>query len=123
MNCKKCGNPLRYGTKYCSVKCQKELEYETYIQSWLLGREHGIVGGCTTSGYIYRWLREQGEYCWKCGWREVHTITGNIPVEMNHIDGDFENNSPLNLELLCPSCHSLTPTYRRLSKNSKRTNR
>jgi hypothetical protein len=40
-----------------------------------------------------------------------------IPLELDHIDGDIENNSIGNLRLLCPNCHALTPTYR--GKNTK----
>jgi len=35
-----------------------------------------------------------------------------IPLELDHVDGDYENNSIINLRLLCPNCHALTPTYR-----------
>lgn len=35
-----------------------------------------------------------------------------IPLELDHIDGNHANNSLHNLRLLCPNCHTLTPTYR-----------
>jgi 5-methylcytosine-specific restriction endonuclease McrA len=36
-------------------------------------------------------------------------------------DGDATNNKEENLTLLCPNCHSLTPTYRGANKgNGKR---
>lgn len=35
-----------------------------------------------------------------------------IPLEVDHIDGDRRNNDLSNLRLLCPNCHALTPTYR-----------
>ena len=34
------------------------------------------------------------------------------------IDGDNKNNKKENLKLLCPNCHSLTPTWRGRNKNS-----
>lgn len=40
-----------------------------------------------------------------------------IPLELEHKDGNHENNHLDNLTLLCPNCHALTPTYR--SKNRK----
>jgi hypothetical protein len=40
-----------------------------------------------------------------------------IPLELDHIDGDVENNAISNLRLLCPNCHALTPTYR--GRNTK----
>lgn len=36
-----------------------------------------------------------------------------IKLEVEHIDGVTENNDESNLLLLCPNCHSLTPTWRR----------
>ncbi len=47
-------------------------------------------------------------------------MTGRIPVEIEHIDGDWTNNLPSNLTLLCPNCHSLTPTYRALNRGRGR---
>jgi len=35
-----------------------------------------------------------------------------ISLELEHKDGNHDNNNLKNLELLCPNCHSLTPTYR-----------
>lgn len=35
-----------------------------------------------------------------------------IPLEVDHIDGDRENNTLGNLRLVCPNCHASTPTYR-----------
>lgn len=34
-----------------------------------------------------------------------------IPLQLHHIDGNHENNSFENLQLLCPNCHSLTDTF------------
>jgi hypothetical protein len=35
-----------------------------------------------------------------------------IPLELHHIDGNRQNNSFCNLQLLCPNCHALTSNYR-----------
>jgi hypothetical protein len=40
-----------------------------------------------------------------------------IECELDHIDGDRSNHILLNLKILCPNCHSQTPTFR--SKNIK----
>jgi hypothetical protein len=55
------------------------------------------------------------ESCKRCGAKEW--LGEKLTLEMNHIDGDRWNHSVENLELLCPNCHSLTPTHR--GKNVK----
>jgi hypothetical protein len=40
----------------------------------------------------------------------------NIPLELNHINGNGHDNRKYNIELLCPNCHALTDTYRGRNK-------
>jgi 5-methylcytosine-specific restriction endonuclease McrA len=56
----------------------------------------------------------------ECGWDKINPITNNVPIELEHIDGDSTNNSLENLKLLCPNCHSLTPTFGALNKGNGR---
>lgn len=53
----------------------------------------------------------KSNFCEHCGWAE-RTIDGYIPLELDHINGDRHDNRIENLRILCPNCHSLTPTYR-----------
>jgi predicted RNA-binding Zn-ribbon protein involved in translation (DUF1610 family) len=39
-----------------------------------------------------------------------------LTLEVDHIDGDFLNNLPENLQFLCPNCHRLTPNFAGRSK-------
>ncbi|GAC1388954.1 MAG: hypothetical protein NVSMB31_04020 [Vulcanimicrobiaceae bacterium] len=64
-----------------------------------------------------------GEQCSRCGWKERHPLTGKVPIEVEHIDGNWRNNHPSNLTLICPNCHSLTPTFRALNKGRGRAAR
>ncbi len=34
-----------------------------------------------------------------------------IPLQIDHIDGNSDNNTEDNFRLLCPNCHAQTPTY------------
>ena len=56
----------------------------------------------------------------ECGWGEKNKFSNTVPIELEHIDGNSENNQLDNLKLLCPNCHSLTPTYKGLNKGNGR---
>lgn len=56
----------------------------------------------------------------QCGWNQRHSITHRIPLEIDHIDGNANNNNEDNLRLLCPNCHSLTPHFRNLNRGHGR---
>ena len=49
--------------------------------------------------------------CEKCGWAEL-SRDGRLPLELDHINGDRNDNRLENLRILCPNCHSLEPTHR-----------
>jgi len=68
-------------------------------------------------------IYKYGNKCMKCGWNETNPITGLVPIQLEHKDGNSENNCLDNLELLCPNHHSLTPTYGALNKGNGRIKR
>ena len=68
----------------------------------------------------YLFKKNNNKYS-KCGWGRINEFTQNIPLEIEHIDGNYRNNSEDNLTLLCPNCHSLTSTYKGANVNHGRT--
>ena len=121
--CKKCQQPVsRLSQDYCSNQCQRDHEYDVYIDKWKRGLETGVRGKTlNVSNHIRRYMVEKhGEKCSVCGWAARNPVTGKVPVELDHRDGDASNNAEENLRLLCPNDHALTPNFRRLNKISKR---
>lgn len=124
MECINCGKNISSRNKYCSIKCQKEYEYRIYINNWKNGKEDGIRGNYQISMHIKSYLfRKYNNKCAVCGWGEINKYTGNIPLEVEHIDGNYRNNKEENLILLCPNCHSLTSTYKGTNLNNGRKSR
>lgn len=103
----------------------QETQYNKYILEWKQGKHSGARGRFgAVSHRIRRYLFEKyDQKCSKCFWNKKNPTTGRVPLEVNHIDGDSQNNIEANLELLCPNCHSLTDTYRALNKGRGRKNR
>ena len=82
--------------------------HNKYIKRWKQGLENGNRGiiAKTLSKHIKRYLLEKyGQRCSLCGWEKIHPITQIVPVEIDHI---------------CPNCHTLTPSFRNLNKGKGR---
>ncbi|MFJ4864976.1 MULTISPECIES: HNH endonuclease [unclassified Streptomyces] len=75
----------------------------------------------TQSSHLKQALTAIGipEACRLCGVEAVWQGRP-LPLEVDHIDGDWRNNRPENLRLLCPNCHSATDTYRGRAKGRRR---
>ena len=118
-----CGNTVpRYGAGACSRRCAHDQKYLEYIAKWKDGEEKGYIAVYfRITNAVRRFIKEKyNNACAKCGWKEINPATGTVPVQIDHIDGDVGNCKEENLILLCPNCHSLTPTFGRLNKESKR---
>lgn len=122
--CKNCNNFIMNGKTYCDNKCQLDFQSKRYILEWKAGKQNGArsLKTYSVSMHIMKYLRERcNDSCESCGWNEINPYTHRVPIEVDHIDGDASNNKEENLRMLCPSCHSLTPTFRNTgNRKSKR---
>ena len=102
--CLHCDKQLEKAQKvYCSIQCQQEYRTAQLIAHWK-------VTGKLSKKVVKRYLAEKREGCWECG---ISSWNGKeLVLELEHIDGNSENNREENLSLLCPNCHSQTPTYK-----------
>ncbi len=116
INCGKNGKSI--GRIFCNDICYKEYNKKKIFNK--------IESGDTTLSFkTYKnyLIEKYGNKCMECGWCEINPISGKVPIELEHIDGDSSNNKLENLKLLCPNHHSLTPTYKSLNKGKGRHSR
>lgn len=119
--CKFCGEELSERRKtYCNNRCQRDYQFE-YAKKMVLANRGHLLPGRNKDRLLKRILVSiYGNKCMRCGWAEVNPHTGRTPIQIEHKDGHWENCDFDNLELLCPSCHSLTPTYGGANKGNGR---
>lgn len=124
-HCLNCGKELESrNKKYCDIHCQQEYQYKEWVIRWKNGEESGLKGEYGISNYLRHYLLEKFNYkCSKCGWGEENPYTHTLPLEVEHIDGNYLNNNENNLIILCPNCHSLTSTYKGANKGFGRKDR
>lgn len=109
------GNRTR---KYCSNNCQTGFRWKIIVSQ--------IEDGNITLRHVnYRkyLIEKYGAKCSLCGWDKVNSTSNTVPIELDHIDGNSENNQLTNLRLVCPNCHSLQSTYKGLNKGNGRHSR
>lgn len=89
--------------------------------SWNRGKRFAEFGYGGKGQHKNALIAERGHKCECCGLSEW--MEKPITLELEHIDADKKNNTRENLKLLCPNCHSQTPTWRRGNKPGWKTKR
>ncbi len=118
--CLYCGDKLSStAKKFCNNNsCMHEYAYLLNVNSWLLNvYDFKDVMKCPE--FIRDYLLDKyNNSCSLCGWKEVNPLLKRPILEIEHIDGNCMDHSYKNVTLLCPNCHTLTPTYRGLNINN-----
>jgi hypothetical protein len=120
--CLECGTthetlPWKTGM-FCDNACQRKFQRKERIAQWL---NEGI--DWKNNRRVPDWARQHiterdGHKCSVCG---INTWNSkSIVFEIEHKDGNSENNLENNLCLICPNCHSQTDTYKNKNKGKGR---
>ena len=97
--------------RYCSLQCFADHKSDAAIKS----------GTASTKSIKKFLVKTTNNKCSSCGINEWNGKA--IVMDLEHIDGNSENNDMSNLCLLCPNCHSQTPTYKGRNKGNGRHSR
>lgn len=116
VGCLNCDTPVKQPRKFCNHKCQREYQYNTETKP-------KIIQGMVSDRLVLKKfiIKERGDGCEECSLVEWNGV--KLSLELDHVDGNANNNLPSNLRILCPNCHSITPTWKGRNKGNGRASR
>lgn len=118
--CPNCGKKCK--KKYCSVQCQGKFTWQQTKKE--IEQNNGFLPteSSTNAGKIRKYILDTRPNICECCKTEIWQGVA-VPLVVDHVDGNPENNSLPNLRLLCCNCDALTPTYKGKNKGKGRAYR
>jgi Zn finger protein HypA/HybF involved in hydrogenase expression len=100
---------------FCSNQCKQNSHFNTQLQKI----KENLIREPKT---IKNVLNTINKNCWNC---KLPPIWDNkiLIMQLDHIDGNSDNNFLDNLRLLCPNCHTQTETFSTRQKKNTVRNR
>jgi len=119
-NCLNCNKQFYFYTnvsygKYCCSECGHKHRWGLYTVPRVEKGE--CRDSVTLRKYLISVRGNKCEICYVKDWNKQP-----LSLHVDHIDGNSDDNTPNNIRLLCPNCHSQTETFSgRNKKNTKRS--
>lgn len=111
--CLQCFKDITRRNKFCSLECRGTYNWNLSI---IKIKNKEFIPSIKT---LRKYLLTIHPFCSACNNGTEYNFKP-LALELDHIDGDSSNNELSNIRLLCPNCHSQTPTYRAKNKNNKK---
>lgn len=129
--CKMCESPIPNSRTYCDDHMSKQFSLHAIIdgirytpeEALELWKDGSWVGGSERklSAVVRRYILSKFNYsCSVCGFDEKHPTDGGHIVEIDHINGVGSDHREVNLTVLCPNHHTMTPTFRGRNRGNGR---
>lgn len=89
--------------KYCSIQCRSKSKSAEHKRKFFAGLLEKRIDRPTVRKYLAEVRGYRCEVCKLSNWQDKP-----ITLHVDHVNGDPSDDSPTNLRLICPNCHSQT---------------
>jgi hypothetical protein len=112
--CKNCNKELNKRTVFCNDVCYRDHHNKVQLEKI----KNGELKDTNRSTIKRLLILERGHKCEIC--KNTEWNGKKIPITLDHIDGNSENNLESNFRLVCPNCDAQLPTYKGGNKGNGR---